>query len=237
MRLVLKLLWEQFFSEEFQTFPFDHQVIVKPAIMLVEAPVEFHEQTVHMELHTLRDMVAVFLLPRTWKFADGKGYVVNSSTNGIDDYQLATSRTAAPTRDRIVPREFHSRFSATPNHRSEHTLVLVQDRRRGLSTVGMMHWIVAELWTLFLNLRSEGKSEEAQVKSSKDGHSHTAVLAFPRCPQQGPAANCRNQGITQVCALSSPFFGSMSVIAMLRQPSGQRCLDGKQSDMPWTGAC
>src|SRR5260370_13015054 len=158
MRLVLELLWQEFFSEKFQAFPFDHQVIVKPAIALVEASIEFHQSTVRTELHTLRDVIAVFLRPCGRKFAYGKRYVVNSSSYGIDDYQLATLRTAAPPRDCVVSREFHSRFSATANHCSEPTLVFVQDRRSGLSTIDVLHWIVTELWAGLFNLRRKAQS-------------------------------------------------------------------------------
>src|ERR1700751_5171641 len=172
MRLVLKLFWQEFSSEEFQTFPFDHQVVVKPAIMLVEASIEFHEPTVGMELHALRDMVAVFLLPRARQFAHGKRYIVNSPTDGIDNYQFTTASTATPTRDRIVSCEFHDGFSATTNHCSEHTLIFVQDRRCGLSTVDMLHRIVTELWTRLLILRKQGQFEEAKANGGKDEHSH-----------------------------------------------------------------
>lgn len=107
MRLVLKLLWEKLFSEEFQTFPFDHQVIVEPAIMLAEASIEFHEPTVRPELQTLWDVVAVLLFPSGRKLAHGKWYFVDSSVDGIDDYQLATTGrnpNAGPCSVRKIPR-------------------------------------------------------------------------------------------------------------------------------------
>jgi hypothetical protein len=163
--------------------------------MLVEASIEFHQSTVRAEFHTLRDMVAVFLYPCARKFAYGKGHVVNSSTDGIDNHQLATPGTAAPTRDSIVSSEFHGGFSAAANHCSEQTLIFVQDGLCGLSTVDVLHWIVPELWAELLSLRRDAQSEEAQVKNRNNDHPHTASSSTPPLPEQRPANKLARTGV------------------------------------------
>ena len=133
-----------------------------------------------MELHTVWNTLAVCLLPCTRKLAYRKGHVVRSPSAGIDDNQLAATCTAAPTRNRIVSRKFHGRFSAKANHRSEPTLAPVQDRWRWFSTVDMLHWIVAELWARLLYLRNEGKGEKAEAKGRKYFHNASLnILSLP----------------------------------------------------------